>query len=220
MYRTFLLLIVAGLFNVLLAFNYGHDGYEAFVVTLILLGLLASWQGIETARFIFASKINLIAKVFQILAVAVFWFFIIGGMMISVSPDAYGSEVRTPDVSWLTVAIGIVPFVITQLIAPREGQSSQQLLTGWVTSIFSMAVLFIAGIGYHDRQTVFAGIILVVAMQLQYLMSYLAVQSDYLKRAHTYANTVAPSSDFAATAIVGAPFALPLIIIVIVSSVK
>lgn len=223
----FLLLICASVFNILLAYIFGNDGYEVFITISIALGLLITWQSIQLLRINFASNNWLVIKAIYALILCSFWFIIIAGVMLSVSRDAYDPNVVVPSINWLVVCFGVLPYMLPRLLYGTK-MSFTQSVVGFVTTLYSVLVLFVAMLGFYNSTTRFGSILLVLAIQLQYLMNHLAVKTNYIEKSHVRATKWAiklkiANSDAGKYFIVlsvGLPFIVPLLVVLAVSAIK
>lgn len=224
----FSLIVVISCFNVILSYAFGNNGYEAFITVSIALGILISWQSVQMFSLIRRSHSWLVVKAIYALALTFFWFVIISGVILSISRGSYDSKVITPNINWLIVLIGTIPYLLPRIIHGRSDLNFNKAAVGWVTTLYSVMVLFIAVLGFHDSRSEFGSILLVLAIQLQYLMSHLAAKTSYLERSHASALKLVRKlrlerSDFGKYIIitlVGVPFIVPLVIVLFVSAIK
>lgn len=225
---TLAYLVCASLFSLAIAYIFGNDGYEAFATTAIALGLLLSWQLINIARLLFRSNIWLIVKFVGALMLGFFWFVAIATVISSVSSNTFSPQIPTPNVNWIVVSIGTLPFLLPRLGLYRSSTAIKTPAIGALVSLYSIMVLYIAIIGYHDSNVTYRGLLLVIAVQIQYLMSYTVIKTDYLERSHAFATnlshrlkiTGSDIGDYIHILVVGLPFLLPLGIIALVSTLS
>jgi hypothetical protein len=220
-------LIVASLLSVLLAYIFGNEGYEALITTAIALGFLITWQLLVLARLLFRTKAWLIIKIIGLLPIGFIWFIAVASVISSISSGIYNPAISPPSVNWFVVCIGTLPFLIPRLLGYKIKVGSKKILIGSITSIYSLMVLYIAVIGFYDNESKYRSLILVLAVQLQYIMSYTVTRTNYLNRSHDFAVNLLKrlrisSNDDAGQNIiifiVGLPFILPLAVVLLVSS--
>jgi hypothetical protein len=220
-------LIVASLLSVLLAYIFGNEGYEALITTAIALGFLITWQLLGLARLLFRTKAWLIIKIIGLLPIGFIWFIAVASVISSISSGIYNPAISPPSVNWFVVCIGTLPFLIPRLLGYKIKVGSKKILIGSITSIYSLMVLYIAVIGFYDNESKYRSLILVLAVQLQYIMSYTVTRTNYLNRSHDFAVNLLKrlrisSNDDAGQNIiifiVGLPFILPLAVVLLVSS--
>jgi hypothetical protein len=178
-----LLVAAISMFNIVLAYVFGNNGYEAFVTLSIALGILITWQSLQLLRLLFKSHTWLILKLLGAAALGFFWFLVIGGVMLSISRDAYDPSATTPDVNWLVVLIGTVPYLLPRLGLYKTDAGFTKTAIGTVTTLYSVIVLFVAALGFYDSEARYQSLILVLAVQLQYLMNHVILNTGYLDRA-------------------------------------
>jgi hypothetical protein len=220
-------LIVASLLSVLLAYIFGNEGYEALITTAIALGFLITWQLLVLTRLLFRTKAWLIIKIIGLLPIGLPSLFLLPSFIISPLPGIYNPAISPPSVNWFVVCIGTLPFLIPRLLGYKIKVGSKKILIGSITSIYSLMVLYIAVIGFYDNESKYRSLILVLAVQLQYIMSYTVTRTNYLNRSHDFAVNLLKrlrisSNDDAGQNIiifiVGLPFILPLAVVLLVSS--
>lgn len=225
---SFLFIVVVLIINVILSYTFGNNGYEAFITVSLALGILITWQSIKMFRLIQDSNSWMIVRAIYILALIFFWFVVLSGVILSVSSSSYDPKGITPDINWLIVLIGTIPYLLPRLISIQNDFSFNKAAVGWVTTMYSVMVLFIAVVGFYNSTSRFGNIMLVMAVQLQYLMNHLTVKTNYLERSHGSAlklvnNLHFEKSDFGKyiiIAVVGLPYIAPLAIVLIGSSIK
>ena len=223
-----MLIVAASIFNVILSYVFGNNGYEAFITLSIALGILITWQSLQLARHLFQSKTWLIIKLLGLVLLGFFWFIVIAGVMLSVSGNAYDPTVSVPNVNWLIVIIGTGPYLLPQLSFYKIKVGFHKTATGMLTTLYSVMVLFIAALGFYNNQAKYQGLVLVLAIQLQYLMNHVIIRTDYLNRSHATATNIARrlkinGNDLGQNLtifLVGLPFFMPLMIVLLVSSIN
>lgn len=211
-----------------MAYVFGNDGYEAFVTMAIALGLLLSWQLIGLTRLLFQSRSWLVIKFLGTLLIGFFWFISMGGVIMATAQNIFDPLVQAPPVNWLVVLVGTIPFLMPRIAAYRLNTDPVKALMGVLASLFSIIVLCVAVIGYFDNDAMFRDLILVLAVQLQYLMNHAINKTDYLPRSHAYATSLTRRLNLKMSIhnlditllIVGLPFFLPLIIISLISMLR
>ncbi len=87
-------------------------------------------------------------------------------------------------------------------------------------------VLFIAVLVFYDNEAKYKSLILILAVQLQYLMNHIITKTDYLKRSHILATHLTQRlkingndvGQYLIIFIVGLPFILPLATVLLVGA--
>ncbi|QQS19757.1 hypothetical protein IPL85_05840 [Candidatus Saccharibacteria bacterium] len=227
-FLTSVYVVLALLFSLLTAFIFGNEGYEAFVTIAIALGLLISWQLIHLAKLIFQSKDWVIVKLVGITSLVFFWFVSVATIALAISKDAFGSGVHTPSINWAVVLVGTLPFLVPRISAYRLNANTKNTIIGILASLYSIIVLYVAVIGYYDTDASYRSVILVLALQLQYLMSFVITRSNYLNQSHAYAVSLtrrlkiidSEKGQYLILFIVGLPFILPLATVLLIISLS
>lgn len=219
--------LLASLFNVALAYLFGNNGYEAFITISIAVGFLLTWQSFNLVPLLFKSKVWLIIKLVGLLPLAFVWFVAVAGVILSVSTNAHDPSVSTPSINWLIVILGTLPFLVPRVAIYKATAGFQKTAIGLLVSLYSIIVLYIAALGFYDNNASNKNLILVIAVQLQYLMNYLITRTNYLHRSQVLAKNLAQhlsishkdTGDYLMILIVGLPFILPLAIVLLISAI-
>jgi hypothetical protein len=191
------------------------------------LGVLITWQLFGLAKYLFGSKTWLIVKILGLVPLAALWCLAAMTVMSMLSSSLHGPSVTPPPMNWPLVLLGTVPFLLTRLFFRGKQLDLKQQISGVVLSFYSIVMLFVAILGYYGSTTRFGGVLLVVAVQLQYIMSYVVTQTNYLSRSHDFtARLLGPdfakaddsAGQYVYVAIVGLPFIIPLALVLLISS--
>lgn len=218
---SFAYILFASLFSLTLAYVFGNDGYEAFVTIAIALGILISTQLLNMARLLFRARVWLVVKLFGLLALGFIWFICIASVILSISSEAFNPSLVKPTINWVIVLVGTLPFLMPRVNAYRLDAGMKKTFIGILTSLYSIIVLETAVTSYFSDASKYRNIVLVLAIQLQYLMSYAITNTNYLDRSLAFANNLTrrlrisqgKMSLYITSLIVGLPFILPLAII-------
>lgn len=225
---AFLLALLVSVFNIALAILYSRNGYEAFVTVSVALGILFTLLTINTLRLTFKSKGWLIAKLLSIPLLAFIWFVVVAEVMLTISKDAYGPSVNTPNVNWRLILTGSVPYMLPRLNTLRSNSSLKYLFLSMLVTVYSVVVLLIASIDFKTSDSLSHNIILVLAIELLYLMNFAVLKTNYIDKSLTFSNNLVTKlrlvgSDFGSyiiIAIVGLPFFIPLASVIALSFIK
>lgn len=225
---NFLVVLIISLVNILLAYIYSKSGYEAFITVSIALGLLFTLLSISSLRLIFRSSYWLIVKLIFVPLIAFMWFMIICGVMLSVSPSAYSPNKSLPDINWWIVIIGTLPYLLPRLNLISSKQTLKHSIISMLYVLYSVMVLLIAAISFHSPNASEKNIMLILGIQLQYLMNYAVLKTNYLEKSLYFSNKTARKFNihnndlgtYFVVIVVGLPFILPLAVVLIASSLR
>jgi hypothetical protein len=224
---TFAYLVLSSLLGLVIAYIFGNDGFEAFVITAIALALLMSWQVVYAIRLLFTSNHWFVIKLFGSICLLFFWFTAIMAVLFSVSSNIFTPQVSLSPINWPLVLIGTLPFLLPRISKLGSQTTMNQTIAGIVTSFYSILILYIAVIAFYANDLKYQSIVLVMVAQLQYLMSHVVVKTDYIYQSHAFAKKLTHRTHFSnndtehylVLGIVGLPFLLPLAVILLISAV-
>ncbi|RZJ14411.1 MAG: hypothetical protein EON51_19245 [Acinetobacter sp.] len=216
---TFILLVFTAIANVILAFIYGNEGYEAFLAVCFGLLIIFIWQsyGIIAA---FIRKYGKFSILLSLPVVVLLWVLVLPAIMGTITYDTPGAV--NHDINWMLVVLGIIPFGVQTLFSKRKNTSLTSVAVGMTVTIYSVFVVFIGAILFYDTSSSFSNIGLVIAFEFQLIMNFLIIRAGYFDRALTYANAQLakhphlPESvqRYYIVAVCGAPLVIPLVIII------
>jgi hypothetical protein len=217
--------VAAAIISLALAYKFGNNGYEVFITICIALGLWATWLLLLSVRAVCKSKEWLLIKCINCLLLFILWLIIICAALLATSKSAYSPSVIIPQVSWGIVVLGVILYVIPRINVQSFKISAQRLMAEWLATLYAMLVLFIAVVSYFNKPVTSNAVVLVLAVQLQYLMYTLVTRTNYLQQSYQLA--VKANSKWGlqhsewGTALViflvGLPFSAPLVIVLLAS---
>jgi hypothetical protein len=216
----FLLALLISVLNIVMAILFSKNGYEAFVTASVAIGILFTILYLDTIRLTFQSKVWLIVKLLCIPLFAFVWFLVVIGVMLTISRNAYMPNINVPAVNWWLILIGTLPYLLPRLNFLRS-KSPRYTLLSIITTIYSVVVFLIAAIDFNSSRSLSHNIILVLAIQLQYLMNYAVLKTNYLEKSLASANNLVARLKLAGNGfgmfivitIVGLPFFIPLAVV-------
>jgi|GEM_PF-2793851 len=223
---------VAAVATLVLSYAKGNEGYEAFISTSIALWIFVTWLTLRVVRLIFARKQWwLIGKLLAALGMIGMWCMVAIAIMIVVTHQGADPRITVPHVHWLIVLLGVAGYLVPRFFTHQSKTPTRKIAFGWLAAIFAIVTLFLAGNAYYDSSSHFRSIILVLALQLQYIMCFVVVKTDYIawaeqkaKRINTFTYLQVqkhPENEiYAPVLLVGLPIFLPLLVVLAMTLVR
>ena len=91
-------------------------------------------------------------------------------------------SINLPAVNPWVILLGIIPYLIPRLGLFKKDTSATKIGIGLVATFISIVVLFVAFIGLtSSAHTADNRLLLVIAVQLQLVMNYVVVRTNYLE---------------------------------------
>ncbi len=220
-------LLVSGL-NIILAYAFSKSGYEAFITVCIALGMLFTLLSLHIVKLILKGNYWQGFKLLCVPVVAFVWFLVIAGVLLSVSPSAYSADKSLPTIKWWIVLVGTLPYLMPRLNFVSAKRSLKYSFLSMLTVLYSVAILLIAAIGFHNPSAPEKNILLVIGVQLQYVMSYAVLKTNYIQKSLDFSNKLAKRlnlhnndlGSYIVVLTVGLPFILPLAVVMLASSAR
>jgi len=175
----FLYIICVGLVTVVVSYLLGYKGLEAFYTTAFSLTILLMWLLIQAARNIFRQPMWLILKILFMLPLFVVFIFGLSTMILSTPANAHYSIN-----GWL-VAAGIIPYLIPRIGLYKKSMSATSIFIGLAVTFVSIQLLFMAFQGFQMNPHGHHKVLLILAVQIQLAMTYLASQTNFLRRSRS-----------------------------------
>ncbi len=173
---SFILVVISSIFIVVLAFLTGSHGLEAFYITSIGLFFLFVWFSIQLLKRLYRMKTWLIAKV--ILTIAQLGLLGVAGILTVASWPIDSVE---PVNGWF-VAAGLIPFLVPRLGVYKKIDATNKISAGILIIFFTMILLTLASQSFQTNTNGVEGYLLVAGVQLQFVLCYLVLQTDYVER--------------------------------------
>ncbi len=214
--------------NILLAFIYGSNGYEAFVTLSIVLAIMFTWQLVQAANRIFHSKSWLIFKILALPVLMFCWFLIVIAEMLSIFKPSVAPGVVIPPIHLWLIVIGSASYFLPRNTSSVKEVSVTQLTIRAVATLFSIMTLFIAALDFYDNSSALKNVILVIAIELQYIMNYVVLKTNYLGAALNLATRITQKLHldegelgfYLIMFLVGLPFFAPFIAIIAIGWIR
>lgn len=148
------------------------------------------------------------------------WCMLVIAIMIVVTHSGADPRAAIPHSNWFIVCFGVAGYLVPRFFTHKHNTPPQNIAFGWLAAIFAIIMLFVAGNTYYDSVSHFRNIILVLAVQLQYIMCFVMVKTDYVAWASAVAKRVnglksmQPENEiYAPVVLVGLPMFLPLFVV-------
>jgi hypothetical protein len=218
--NTFGYLLLSAVLTIMLSYLFGNDGHEAFLTTTLALGILMTWLSIQLIRLNFGSRQWFAVKLFALIPLSFLWFVSVSVVMLAVLPNGHESLA----VNWFVVAMSTLPYFFNRLEAVKK---SRGISIDVAATLYSLLILYVAGLSFREGQSPLKNLLLVIAMQLQLIMAYLTISSGLLQKAHVVVNRYLKrfkmdTTDFGlliGALVLGLPFFLPVIIVIVLSAI-
>lgn len=213
-----LLVLAIALVNVALAYFFHGTGEVQFMGLLVALTLLAGYHGIRLNRMLRHKTIGLPKRVLTVVSA---WLFICLSWFAVAFTASYASQDAKIIVPWLSVILYATVFFLPQ-IKQRHTSSLSKLAVQLVAVFYTVIILLFACIAYASPELSKGGaMIIVIALQLQFIMNYVLTETNYIfmlqKRARLIAEKLRSTDEVSVgniTLMIGAlPFFMPLFII-------
>jgi hypothetical protein len=217
---TLPVVVFSALISLILSYAFGNDGYEAFVVTCIGLGILTARQSLELASL---KQRWLVVQIILGIMLTIVGLAVIAILFAAISPELTNPNLKLPPLNWLIVAISSLPFLFRP-ITQASHQNLDKVMIHLITLIYSAIVLYGAAITYYKAESTMVGLILVLAVQMQYVMAYIVISTGYISIVQAFfANSGLLRSESGSNLfllIVALPFFTPMIVIMLLSAIK
>jgi len=179
-------LVILGIFSIFISFMYGVDGIEVFLALHLLTGILLAYYAFELVKLLFNSKVWLIIKLFGLVVAGFSLFFSFGIVIIPFSNvESSSSNTYLQTLNWGVLLIILVSYLFNRFILDRKnGLTSYQLSVNAVSTILSLGVMFAAFSFFVSSESLLKNLVLVIAIELQFIANYVYTQTNYLEMVH------------------------------------
>jgi hypothetical protein len=216
--------------SIILAYIFGNQGIEAFFAIYIATGILFSIYLGLILRSLFATRYWLIVKLLGTIILLFVWAIFVTAILMLVFEPNINPKIVIPSLNWWIISPSALAFVV-QVPLKHSGKLQLELskLVGRaVATLLTIVLMFVAFIVFAGMESHFRTLALVVAVQLQYIANYIAVETSYFQNVHAFIEgqlarrSMQADGRLAITSyalLMGAPFLIPLIFIIIMSKV-
>ena len=223
-------LCVTAIVSILAAYIFGNQGVEAFFATYIATGILFSIYLGLILRSLFATRYWLIVKLLGAVILLFVWAVFSAAILMLVFEPNINPKIAIPSLNWWVIVPSALALAV-QIPLRRSGKLQLEInkLAGRATAtLLTIVLMFMAFIVFASTESYFRTLALVVAVQLQYIANYIAVETPYFQNVHAFIegqlakHNMQPDGRLAITShalLMGAPFLIPLILIAIMSKV-
>ncbi len=178
---AFFYLVAASVFNIGLAWYYGNDGLEAMMSAGLAICLLLLYKAGSFVKALFATKRHTITKLLLSVITMSFSLFT---TVISL-PAIFGwllPKSFSPEVNWWLVIAGVISYLLIQGIRTKKRQTTlNDRATELIVLFYSLLTIYAGFLSYGTYRSE-ASVVLVIALQLQYIFQFLALKTEVMSQ--------------------------------------
>lgn len=199
----------------------GNEGVEAFYAVYIASGLLFTIFTYRLVKLVMGSAYWLALKLFAVVAAVFCWLIIVLAVAGPIFDPTINPRITVPNISWWIVVGSVLMYFFRFWHSKTSfDQSAQMIVTGLVSSMLTILVLFIAFLSYFGIESSARTLALVFATQATFLSNYIFTQTDYIPRVHA-ASVARFGKESSLTGkisliLIALPFILPVVVMLLI----
>lgn len=170
------------------------------------------------------SKTWLILRILGVIILVPIWLVFIMTVLVPVLNEEFMPKIYS-STNWVIVVFVLLSYLFSRLVSPPSEHNYEQIIIGLITLLLSIVLMYLGLLTFARSETLLQQIVLVIVVQLQLLMSYIYLNTNYLKRMHEITNQFIIRKNLTRTdrevyiylGVLGAPFLIPVVILMVIS---
>lgn len=174
-------ILILPVLTILLAYSFGHNGYETFVATSIGLLFIMAYQAAESLHAAAKSRHWLVTKALLSCLPLGMWLLSLICLMLLITGAGHDPRIPLPHINWLIVIVLVVAYMLSTVkLNFAETRFGRTLLPLFAT-LYAVAIMYSAALRFYSDPGNAHTIALVIAGQLQYVLLYVVLRTRYVE---------------------------------------
>lgn len=218
--------MLLGLASVTISFIFGDDGVESFAAIYLITGLLLTYACWRLVPHIWRARLWLIVRIIGLILLVLFWIVAVVPVVALLMEPTINPKIPI-EINWWIVLLSLLGYAVLKKRKSPEVQTLETAVAHTTTLLLAAVLMFVGYLMFAGTESRFGSLMLVIVVQLQFIMNYLFIETDYIVRVHGYLQKRLYGSSLRGSEqetmlyafLVGAPFFISILLLIIIASI-